>query len=236
MAHPGMFPTDDPRILFKDQISKAIGDARSALAAAHGTEKIAQGHARGWKIEYSSLVAFLAAIQATELYRASEDRKREIVQHRQSQRNAGRRMASPLVRPPRRLDEWEGAPEIPAYSARMLSLSHANEWLALALLGFSLERPHPLHDKKSLPIFITPLQRLYQKKDRTVGQVRDLLRKAVRKPLARSPSSTLLRFHGLSPNTPIEEVAAAVFEDWKLCIANDEIRSGRPKSKPIRIS
>lgn len=232
-AHPGMFPTDDPRILFRHHISKAIRDVRGALAAAYGTEKIAQARARGWKIDYSTLVAFLAAIRATELYRDSQDRKDEIVQHRQSQRNAGRRIASPLIRPPRRLDEWEGAPEIPAYSARVLSLSHANEWLALALLGFSLKRPYPLHDARSLPIFRDALLGLYIK-PRTLSQARDLLRKVVQKPFGRSPSPTLLRFHGLSPNTEIGVVAAAVFDDWKRCIAADEIRSGRPKSKPIR--
>ncbi len=228
-----MFPTSDPRILLRHHISTAIRDARNALAAAHGSEKIAQGKARGWKMNYFTLVALLAAIRAVELYRRSQDRKDEIVQHRQSQRNAGRRMAKPLTRSPRRRDEWEGTPEIPAHSARSLSLSHANEWLAFILLGFSLRSPYPLHDAKSLPIIGQPLVLLYDNR-RTLNQARDLLRKAVQKPLVRSPSPALCRFHGFTPDVQVNALAAAVFNDWSRSVVADEINSGRPKSKLIR--
>jgi hypothetical protein len=229
-----MFPTSDPRILLRHQISPAIRDARNALAAAHGSERIAQGRARGWKVNYFTVVALLAAIRAVELYRHSQDRKDEIVQHRQSQRNAGRRLAKPLTRSQRRRDEWEGTPEIPAHSARLLSLSHANEWLAFIVLGFSLRRPYPLHDARSLPIIGQALVLLYIK-PRTLNQARDLLRKAVQKPLVRLPSLALCRFHGFTLEVQVNELAAAVFDDWSRSVVADEINSGRPKSKLIRV-
>lgn len=225
--------TGDPRILFGHHVGPAIGEARSAIIATFRSEDIAEARAIGLGLHYTRVLCLLAAIRAVELYKQSRDRKYEKAQHRQSQRNAKRRLARPLTRPPRRLDEWEGSPSIPASSAEALALSPAYEWLSLILIGFSEKEEAQPHKRVVLLLIGDVLPHL-SKRHETVHQARENLRKTIRRPFKHPPSSVICRFHGFSPQVEIPVLAASVFEHWIKCVFAEQSRSGRPKSKLIR--
>lgn len=225
--------TGDPRILLGPHISPAIGNVRSAVISAFRSEETAEARAIGLGIPYERAFCLLAAIRAVELYKQSGDRKHEKSQHRQSQRNAKRRLARPLTRSPRRLDEWEGSPSIPASGADALALAPAHEWLSLILVGFSENEETQPHKRVPLLLIGDVLPHL-SKRHRTLHQARENLRKTIKRPFKHPPSSVIRRFHGFSSQVEISELAASVFEHWIKCVFAEQTDSGRPKSKLIR--
>lgn len=226
----------DPRILLRYELGPAIIDAEKAITHAHRSVREAQARARGSKRLYTNSFAILAATRAVELYRGSKDRKEEIKINRQSQRTSSRRMDAPLTRAPRRADEWEGSPTIPAGIAAELSPKHANEWLSLMWLGFFQTESSLPFDRKALQLLEGALPQLYRK-PRTVSNICGALRITMARRMKRQPSKEMYHFHEIVPagTTSINQLAIKVFDHWKHGVLSEQIRSGRLKFRPIRV-
>lgn len=217
-------------------MAEAIRDTDEAVHAQHRTIKIAQGIARGLRVNYFNCFCLLVGIRAVELYRHSKDRKEEIARNRASQRTATRRRASPPTRAPRKPEEWDGSPQIPASNAEELSLHHATEWLALMTTGFAVIERRP-DDMQLFSRLLGALALRLYIKPRSLEQARDNLRQMIRRSRARKASPAYYRFHELSPhpNTSLNELSAIIFMHWKQSVQAERMRSVRQKPKLIRV-
>lgn len=227
----------DPRIIFLYELRPAMADVQLAIDTHHRGEVIAASVLAGARPprSYENAFAILTAERATYLYKASEHRKDMVSRHRASQRTAQRRQNTPLKRSPRRIDEWDGSPRIPALNAEELSTKHADELRSLLWLAYFMLEARRTFDRKILGFFKYSLPAMHDGK-RDFARLQDALRKAMLKWETRLPSQELRDYYEVDQfdPDPAERVARAAFQ--KLGDAINEVRfgSGRPKSKLIR--
>lgn len=230
--------TADPRILLRYQLPQSIIEAHDAIVSHYRSEAIAKAIAKGSRLSFTNSFAIVAAVCAVEAYKHSADRRDELHRHRLSQRTSQRRSERPLTREPRRPNEWDGSPRIPAFSADQLSLTHADELLSLMWLGFFASfTTQQAFDPAALKLIEEILPKIYRK-PRSRLQIRDALRKAMSRRLHRRPHEDVRRFYGIEGDTPasMRQLAGKVFRYWKDGLRREQVRSDRVKSSTISSS